>query len=294
MINSVYIIGHKGWIGNMYLTLFEERGIKYYFSDFRGESEELKQDILDKGVSHVLCCMGRTHGYRDGKEYTTIDYLQSHDVLNQNVNDNLFVPVSLALFCDKNSIHFTYMGTGCIYTYDDKHSIDGVGFMEDDMPNFFGSNYSVVKGHTNNLMKYTNALTLRIRMPITSCSSPRNFISKITTYEKICSIKNSMSVLPELLPLSIEMMENMDRGIYNLTNPGSISHNEILEMYRDIVDPKFTWKNFTIEEQDKILSSKRSNNLLDTNKLSNNYKVDDIYTAVRKVMINININIKKN
>ena len=204
--------------------------------------------------------MGRTHGYRDGVNYTTIDYLQSNDVLNQNVNDNLFVPVSLALFCDYYKIHFTYMGTGCIYTYDNEHMIDGIGFTEEDEPNFFGSNYSVVKGHTNNLMKYTNALTLRIRMPITACLSPRNFITKITTYEKICSIKNSMSVLPELLPLSITMMENKDNGIYNFTNPGSISHNEILEMYRDIVDTSFTWENFTLEEQDKVLSSKRSNN----------------------------------
>lgn len=284
MINSVYIIGHKGWIGNMYLKLFEERRIKYYYSDYRGESENIKKDILEKKVSHVLCCMGRTHGYRDGKEYTTIDYLQSHNVLNQNVNDNLFVPLSLALFCDSNNIHFTYMGTGCIYTYDDKHCIDGIGFTEEDKPNFFGSNYSVVKGHTNELMKYTNALTLRIRMPITSCLSPRNFISKITTYEKICSIKNSMSVLPELLPLSITMMENKDMGIYNLTNPGSISHNEILEMYRDIVDNSFTWNNFTIEEQDKVLSSKRSNNLMDTNKLTKKYKVDNIDVAVRKVL----------
>lgn len=285
MIESVYIIGHKGWIGNMYLKLFEERRIKYYFSDYRGESEDIKKDILEKNVSHVLCCMGRTHGYRDGKEYTTIDYLQSHDVLNQNVNDNLFVPLSLALFCDSNNIHFTYIGTGCIYTYDDKYRIDGNGFTEEDKPNFFGSNYSVVKGHTNELMKYTNALTLRIRMPITSCLSSRNFISKITSYEKICSIKNSMSVLPELLPLSITMMENKDMGIYNLTNPGSISHNEILEMYRDIVDNNFTWNNFTIEEQDKLLSSKRSNNLMDTNKLSNKYKVDNIDIAVRKVLL---------
>ena len=287
MISSVYIIGHKGWIGSMYLKLFEEKGIKCYFSNLRGESDEIKLDILEKKVSHVLCCMGRTHGYRDGKKYTTIDYLQSHDVLNQNVNDNLFVPVSLALFCDYYKIHFTYMGTGCIYTYDENHNIDGIGFTEEDTPNFFGSNYSVVKGHTNELMKYTNALTLRIRMPITSCLSPRNFITKITSYEKICSIKNSMSVLPELLPLSITMMENMDSGIYNFTNPGSISHNEILEMYRDIVDPNFTWKNFTIEEQDKVLSSKRSNNLLDTTKLSNKYQVDNIDIAISKVLLDM-------
>ena len=227
------------------------------------------------------------HGYRDGVNYTTIDYLQSNDVLNQNVNDNLFVPVSLALFCDYYKIHFTYMGTGCIYTYDNEHMIDGIGFTEEDEPNFFGSNYSVVKGHTNNLMMYTNALTLRIRMPITACLSPRNFITKITTYEKICSIKNSMSVLPELLPLSITMMENKDNGIYNFTNPGSISHNEILEMYRDIVDTSFTWENFTLEEQDKVLSSKRSNNFMDTNKLTNKYKVDNIDIAISKVLLDM-------
>ena len=85
-------------------------------------------------------------------------------------------------------------------------------------------------------------------MPITDEVHPRNFITKITKYEKICSIPNSMSVLPELIPLSIEMMKNNEIGTFNFTNPGVISHNEILEMYRYIVDNTFKWKNFTIEE----------------------------------------------
>ena len=284
MINSIYIIGHKGWIGNMYIDLFKKKNIKYYYLIFRGESDEIKKDILNKNPSHVLCCMGRTHGFRDGKKYTTIDYLQSNDVLRENINDNLFVPLSLSLFCDKHNIHFTYMGTGCIYNYDNDHIINGNGFNEDDDPNFFGSNYSIVKGFTNNIMKQTKALTLRIRMPITACLSDRNFISKITTYEKICSIQNSMSVLPELLPISIKMMENKEIGIFNLTNPGSISHNEILELYRDIVDNNFKWKNFTIDEQDKVLSSKRSNNLLDTSKISSKYSVKPIRESIIDVM----------
>jgi hypothetical protein len=40
-----------------------------------------------------------------------------------------------------------------------------------------------------------------------------------------------------------------------------------LSMYKEIVDPEFTWANFTIEEQNQILASKRSNNCLDTTKL---------------------------
>ena len=34
---------------------------------------------------------------------------------------------------------------------------------------------------------------------------------------------------------------------------GAISHNEVLELYKKHVDPSFTWKNFTVQEQDLIL-----------------------------------------
>jgi hypothetical protein len=46
----------------------------------------------------------------------------------------------------------------------------------------------------------------------------------------------------------VEMMRNGEVGTWNMTNPGKISHNEILEMYRNHVNPDFTWKNFTEEE----------------------------------------------
>lgn len=76
-----------------------------------------------------------------------------------------------------------------------------------------------------------------------------------------------MSVLSELLPLVLDMMKNNTVGTINLTNPGLISHNEVLEMYREIVDRNFTWQNFSQDEQRKILTSDRSNNFLDTTKL---------------------------
>jgi hypothetical protein len=53
-------------------------------------------------------------------------------------------------------------------------------------------------------------------------------------------------------------------GIMNYTNPGAISHNEILELYRSYVDPEFSWKNFSVEEQAQVIKAPRSNNLLDT------------------------------
>merc|ERR1712154_446076 len=105
-----------------------------------------------------------------------------------------------------------------------------------------------------------NVLNLRIRMPIIGSHNARNFITKICTYDRICSIPNSMSVLDELIPVMIDMVLNRECGTYNLTNPGVISHDEILQMYRESVDPDFTWKNFSADEQAKVIASGRSNN----------------------------------
>ena len=128
-------------------------------------------------------------------------------------------------------------------------------------------------------------LNVRIRMPITSDYNSRNFITKIINYEKICSVPNSMTFLPELLPLMIDMANSKVTGTINLTNPGLISHNEILEMYKEIVDKNFTWKNFTIEEQNDILAAGRSNNYLDTSRLEKLYpQVMNIKEAVRKCL----------
>ena len=94
-----------------------------------------------------------------------------------------------------------------------------------------------------------------------------------------------MTVLPELLPLVLDMKTNKLTGTINLTNPGLISHNEILQMYKDNVNSEFTWKNFTIEEQHEILASKRSNNYLNTTKLESLYpNVNNIKDAVKKCL----------
>lgn len=57
-------------------------------------------------------------------------------------------------------------------------------------------------------------------------------------------------------------------GIMNYTNPGTVSHNEILQMYKEYIDPDFKWSNFTLEEQSKVIVAARSNNLLDTKRVS--------------------------
>ena len=207
--------------------------------------------------------------------------------------------MTLGLLSKKHNFHFTYLGTGCIFQYDETHPFgeEENGFDEGSLPNFVGSSYSIVKGFTDQLMHMLDdsVLNVRIRMPITDEINKRNFITKITTYEKVCSVSNSMTVLNELMPIMIDMSIKKVTGTINLTNPGVISHNEILEMYKDIVDNNFTWKNFTIEEQNAILASGRSNNFLDTSRLEMMYpNVKNIKTSIKDILIQMKKNEQKN
>ena len=291
MINNILIYGSKGWIGNQFLDILKKTELNYTIGNSRVENiDSLKNEINQVKPSHIISFIGRTHGSIDGKKYTTIDYLEQDGKLFDNVRDNLFSPLALALISKELNIHYTYLGTGCIFKFDEEHPFgeEVNGFLEKSIPNFFGSSYSTVKGFTDRLMSFFDkyVLTLRIRMPITGEMNSRNFITKITTYDKICSVPNSMTVLPELLPKIIYLMENNITGILNFTNPGLISHNEILEMFKEIVDPNFTWNNFTIDEQRQILACDRSNNYLDTSRLEYFFpNIKNIKDSVKECLI---------
>ena len=294
----VLLFGGNGWIGSKVIELLQNANISVIKSLCRADDIKMIQKEIDliRNVTHIMSFIGRTHGIYNDEVIGTIDYLEKPGKLVENMRDNLFSPIGLAELSKKNNIHFTYLGTGCIFEYDNEKHLYGdsdTGFLEEDLPNFVGSSYSIVKGYTDRLMQllYSDStLNARIRMPITDeQDSPRNFITKITSYKKVCSIPNSMTVLDELLPVLIEMALNKQVGTVNLTNPGLISHNEILSMYKEIVDPDFTWDNFTVEEQNQILASKRSNNCLDTTKLTNitlgfTNSVTIIEDAVRNVL----------
>lgn len=283
---KVLVFGSRGWIAGHMRKFLLERGFEVLDAESRADDVKgVRREIEQKLPDRVLSLIGRTHG----PGYSTIDYLELPGKLVENLQDNLFAPLILASICKEKGIHFTYLGTGCIFSAVEPDKAPK--YTESSEPDFFGSSYSIVKGFTDRLMHVlndTDALNVRIRMPITGDMSPRNFITKIVGYERVCSIPNSMTVLPTLLPLMADMIWNKHTGTINLVNPGHISHNDILKMYKTHVDPTFTWKNFTIEEQNEMLLSKRSNNVLDTTQLEALYpNVPRIHEAVEHVIKDI-------
>ena len=252
------IYGSRGWIGSQWIQYLqmEYPDIEIVEGKTRCDDiQSLETELTTVSPTHVILLIGRTHG----PGYSTIDYLETPGKLVENVRDNLFCPVMMALFQKQLGFHLTYLGTGCIFTDDPDTRGGYIPFTESDEPNFFGSSYSIVKGYTDRIMHHPflekDVLNLRIRMPISASYHPRNFITKIVQYEKVCSIPNSMSVLPSLFPYMTKLVCDCERGTWNLCNPNAIQHEEILQMYKEIVDPSFEWKLFSQEEQDKLYLS---------------------------------------
>ncbi|KAJ7958639.1 trifunctional UDP-glucose 4,6-dehydratase/UDP-4-keto-6-deoxy-D-glucose 3,5-epimerase/UDP-4-keto-L-rhamnose-reductase RHM1-like [Quillaja saponaria] len=260
------IYGNTGWIGGLLGKLCNEERIPFEYG--RGRLEDRKsllEDIRRVRPTHVFNAAGVT-----GRP--NVDWCESHKV--ETIRTNVIGTLTLADICKEEGLLMMNFATGCIYEYDKEHPQgSGIGFKEEDKPNFIGSFYSKTKAMVEELLEeYENVCILRVRMPISSdLSNPRNFITKITRYNKVVNIPNSMTVLDELLPISIEMAKRNLTGMWNFTNPGVISHNEVLEMYRDHIDPQFKWENFDIEEQAKVIVAPRSNNEMDASKLKKEF-----------------------
>lgn len=253
--------GKTGWIGQKIVALLKEQNQIVFAAESRLENRcDVENEIDRVKPDYIINCAGVTGT-------PNIDWCETHQ--QQTIRTNIIGTLNLADVAYLRGIHMTNFGTGCIYEYDVDHPMgSGIGFTEEDCPNFAGSFYSKTKIQLEMLLSsYANVLNLRVRMPISSDLHPKNFITKITKYQKVINIPNSMSILDDLLPVAIQMTQRKLKGNYNFVNPGVISHNEILDLYRQYIDPKFTYTNFTVEEQDKILKARRSNNELDATKI---------------------------
>lgn len=253
------IYGNQGWIGSYTIEYLQK-----YHSDIeivtptsRADNiEGVRRDLAQLNPDRVLSFIGRT----SGPECPSVDYLELPGKLKENVRDNLYAPVILMKLCEERNIHFTYLGTGCIFSYEDP---EDPPFTVESKPNFTGSSYSTVKGYTDQLTKlFTNVLNVRVRMPIMGQDHPRNFISKILKYPKIYNTLNSMTVLEDAIPALIDEVKKAHTGTLNLVNPEPIDHTTILEMYKKYVNPEHTYTLINEEEHDRMLKSKRSKNTL--------------------------------
>lgn len=282
------IWGAKGYVGQQLTKYLRDH--KHQVTEAKSRADDPKtvtEELQDVKPDRVFSCVGRTHG----ASCNSIDYLESPGKLFVNIRDNLWAPIVLASACQAAHVHYTYLGTGCIFSDTSASSL----YTPESEPNFFGSQYSTVKGFTDKYFHLpdvaASCLNLRIRMPISDVPHPRNLVDKLAKYPHVIDIPNSVSVLPTLWPAMVQMVRERRTGTVNFVNPGTMRHPDFLLEYNRIVDPDHTFETWTLEEQERHLAAQRSNTTLDS-QVMRDLGVPDVKDAVTTTLVAYQKNIR--
>jgi dTDP-4-dehydrorhamnose reductase len=132
------IYGRTGWIGGLLGKICQKQGILYEYGSGRLENRaQLEADIASAKPSHVFNAAGVT-----GRP--NVDWCESHKV--ETIRANVVGTLTLADVCKQSNLLLINFATGCIFEYDNNHQLgSGIGFKEEDTPNFVGSYYSKTK-----------------------------------------------------------------------------------------------------------------------------------------------------
>lgn len=265
------LIFGKGYIASKFKEHF---GDSAEISDVRVEGlNEVKAELERVKPDVVVNCAGKT-----GRP--NVDWCEDHK--GETLFGNVTVPLILARACEEQGVYMVHIGSGCVY----EGYNNGEGFSEDDEPNFAGSYYSRTKAWSERMLMDFPVLQMRLRMPFDSVPSERNFVTKITKYNKVISVPNSISVLEDFMKAAEMLIAKKATGVYNVTNPGTIDHKTILDMYIELVDPNYKYELFSLEELAKVTKAGRSNCGLSVKKLeTEGIHLRPVEQAVRESLI---------
>jgi UDP-glucose 4,6-dehydratase len=165
-----------------------------------------------------------------------------------------------------------HVSSGCIYQGDGPN---GRGYSEEDQPNFCFergncSFYSGCKALAEQLLDSAACCYIwRLRMPFSHHDGPRNYLSKLMRYERLLDVRNSLCHLDDFVEACIDCWQlRADYGTYNLTNPGSITTREVVEMiqHSGLVERDFAFFASEAEFMRTAARAPRSSCVLDTTK----------------------------
>jgi len=248
---KVLLLGSGGYLGQHLLAKYPDAVTqKVDIADQQAVSnalDEIKPDV-------VVNAAGKT-----GRP--NVDWCEDHKI--ETLRANVTGPLVLLEECAKRDLYWVHLGSGCIYEGDN----EGKGFCEEDPPNFYGSFYARTKAWIDWVLKDFPVLVLRLRMPFDGTQHPRNLLSKLVSYDRILDVQNSLTFIPDFLEAAESLIAKRKTGIYNIVNPGTISPYEIMEMYKNIVQPDHAFQRLEEADLSDVVRAGRSNCVLNSEKV---------------------------
>jgi dTDP-4-dehydrorhamnose reductase len=284
------VLGKNGYIAEAIIKELKSRSLKYLalsrsdldytnFKEFTNYAH-MHYNSYDKSFKNavIINCAGHI-----GKPNVDACELNKADTIMGNV----IFPTNLANFCTTTYSTLVQISSGCIYNGYSKK------FSEEDDSNFDfqnGSFYSGTKALCEKMILKHNprSYLFRLRIPFDEHKSPRNYLTKLLSYDKLLNVANSLSHRRDFAKYAIDLLEQkVPHGIYNITNKGSVTTKDVVELIK-----KYNLSNKDFEFFDSLESfsehviTPRSNCVLDTSKVEKYIKIRTVTEALENAILN--------
>ncbi len=286
----IVLLGASGYVGGEFIRFFEQNDIDFRTLG-RGDCNYYQPQLLADSLTaldarFVINCAGYTGKPNvDACEHQRTDCLQANAVLPGRINQA----------CEMAGIPWGHVSSGCIYN---GPAATSQGFREEDPPNFsFRQNncsfYSGCKALGEEVLQDAERCYIwRLRIPFNEHDSPRNYLSKVMRYQRLLDARNSLSELGEFVRACYQCWSSQaDFGTYNLTNGGSVTTREVVDMIRrsGIIDKEFNFFESEAEFMREAAITPRSNTVLDNSKaLAAGLKLSPVTEAIQRALQNWN------
>ncbi|MDE3084374.1 MAG: sugar nucleotide-binding protein, partial [Verrucomicrobiota bacterium] len=259
----------SGYVGHAYQALLTRKGVPF---------RNLRRAELDYTQPALLAAALR----RDRPEFLinaagytgkpNVDACELHKA--ECLFGNAVLPGLVAQACAEAGVPWGHVSSGCIYN---GTRPDGRGFTETDAPNFTFrsppcSFYSGTKALGEEVLAgATQTYIWRLRIPFNNIDNPRNYLSKLMRYARLLDATNSISQLDEFCAATFACWEKrVPFGTYNVTNPGTVTTHEIVELIKQSGVCRKDFVFFKDEDEFMHVAAKtpRSNCVMDSSKLA--------------------------
>jgi len=280
----IYLLGGSGYVGQAYQAMLSRKGIP--FRNLRRaevdytNAETLRTALLRDRPEFLINAAGYT-----GKP--NVDACEIHKT--ECLFGNAVFPGIVARACEEAGVPWGHVSSGCIYS---GARPDGSGFTEEDVPNFtFRTNhcsfYSGTKALGEEVLAGQPSLYLwRLRIPFDHVDNPRNYLTKLMRYPTLLEATNSISELAEFVAATFACWEQrIPFGTYNVTNPGQVTTQEVVELIRrtGVSQKSFTFFKSEAEFMQKAAKTPRSNCVMDPSKLARaGIRLTEVHEAVER------------
>ena len=211
---------------------------------------KLSNAITDNNITHVIYDYRRSYG----NHIWNTSYIETH--LEENLKYNLYYSIQVCNICKNMNVHVTYIGEGCVFS--NSNSTE---------PDLKVSNHSLMNIYTEKILNelYPDILYLRIRYPITADFKPNCHLMKLISFTNILDTDNSITIIEDMMPIMLEMLQKQVKGIFNFFGKHYINSIETiiqLKTFDSLINFKVMTENV---HNNKI--GKRSNGIFDNTSL---------------------------